>query len=72
MIDNKQNELIYNLIIFDEFLMEISAILIEQSIDDDFFYDEDEFDLEDLDDSQTTIDGNHRSRRSRSATLSIH
>lgn len=26
------NELIYNLIIFDEFLQELSAILIEQSV----------------------------------------
>lgn len=29
---DKLNELVYNLIIFDEFLMEMSAILIEQSI----------------------------------------
>ncbi len=29
---DRMNELVYNLIIFDEFLLEMSAILIEQSI----------------------------------------
>ena len=29
---DKQTELIYNCILFDEFLMELSAILLEQSI----------------------------------------